>query len=61
MRNFSKALGLAKVCLGFADGCADIIYNLFKTRWPMNEVNSFAVAFGSYLADRPELVSEQVD
>ena len=58
-RTFSKAFGLASARLGFAVSCAEVIENLFKTR-PMYEVNSFAVALGSYLMDRPELVAEHV-
>ena len=58
-RTFSKAIGLASARLGYVVGCADVIDNLFKTR-PMYEVNSFAVVLGSYLVDRPELVSEHV-
>ena len=56
-RTFSKAMGLASCRLGFVVSSKAIVENLFKVR-PLYEVNSFAVSFGCYLLNHPEIIKD---
>ena len=56
-RTFSKALGLASARLGYIASSKQIISDLFKVR-PLYEINSFAVTFGCYLLDHPEILDK---
>jgi len=50
-------LGMASARLGYITSSKQIISNLFKVR-PLYEINSFAVSFGCYLLDHPEILDE---
>ena len=60
VRTFSKAMGLASARLGYIVSNDTIITNLFKVR-PLYEVNSFAICFGTYLLDHPEIQANHLE
>jgi histidinol-phosphate aminotransferase len=53
-RTFSKVSGLAGLRLGYVVSHPDIINNLQRVRGA-HEVNSVAIAIGSYILDHPEI------
>ena len=58
-RTFSKALGLASARLGYVLSTNEIISHLFRVR-PIYEVNAFAVGFGIYTLEHPDIVIEYI-